>query len=250
MKVSIIGSGNVATVLANLAFDKSHTIVEIIGRNHEQSKVLAQKVNADFSPYKSKIQPVDVVIIALSDTAIASVIENIEFNDSLVVHTAGSISLNVLKNNCKHYGVLYPLQSLNKNVNHTPEIPFLIEANDAVSQNKLLSFANTISNNVQICDEATRLKLHTAAVFVNNFTNFLYTQADNFCKSEKLNFNLLLPLISETANRVMAHNPSTVQTGPAKRKDINTINKHLDVLANHHQMKSIYNFLTKEIMEE
>jgi predicted short-subunit dehydrogenase-like oxidoreductase (DUF2520 family) len=110
-------------------------------------------------------------------------------------------------------------------------------------------FAQTISGTVAKAGDVERLKLHVAAVVVSNFTNHLYALAEDFCKKENIDFKLLAPLIKETAQRVEAHSPASVQTGPALRNDVFTLDKHLRLLSNHPKLKYIYLKLTDSIMK-
>ena len=129
-----------------------------------------------------------------------------------------------------------------------PPMPILIDANNEETLSLISSIAAIISSDVQIADDETRIKLHLAAVFVNNFTNHLYAIAEDFCKKEEVDFNILKPLIIETANRIKEFSPATVQTGPAIRNDVNTIDTHLKMLNDYPKFKTIYLKLTDSIM--
>ena len=248
MKITIIGTGNVATVFAKLAFAAGNTIVQIIGRNEAAGKSLAQKVNANYSDIENINPTVDIIIIAVADNAIADIVIKLVPTNAIVVHTAGSVSINVLAHKFENYGIIYPLQSLRKDMETIPEIPLLLEANNATTYGMLENFSKTISKTVAAITENERLHLHTAAVIVNNFTNYLYAEAYQLCQANKINFDLLLPLIKETANRVEHASPLEMQTGPAKRNDTVTIDKHLTLLEKYPSIKSVYAFLSDKIL--
>jgi predicted short-subunit dehydrogenase-like oxidoreductase (DUF2520 family) len=249
MKISIVGSGNVATVLARLAIQKGHTIQQIISRNTEARKALANEVDASYIFAKDQIDiKIDLVIVAIADNAIPDGIADLQFEDVAVVHTAGSISMHELAKNSSNYGVLYPLQSLRKEMESIPPIPFLIEANNEHTLHIIETFANSLSDDVQIETEEKRFRLHAAAVIVSNFTNYLYGVAETFCKEEDIDFNLLKPLIKETAIRIEHNSPLDVQTGPAKRGDIVTLSKHLRLLDKHPKLRVLYTRMTDGIM--
>jgi predicted short-subunit dehydrogenase-like oxidoreductase (DUF2520 family) len=249
MKISIVGSGNVATILARLAIQKGHTIQQIISRNVDARKALANEVNATYIFAKDQIDiKVDLVIVAIADNALPDGIADLQFGDVPVAHTAGAISMYELANNSTNFGVLYPLQTLRKEMASIPPIPFLIEANNEHALYIIETFARSLSNNVQLETEEKRLRMHAAAVIVNNFTNYLYGVAETFCKAENINFNLLKPLILETALRIEDNAPLDVQTGPAKRGDINTLSKHLSLLESHPKLKILYTRLTDGII--
>lgn len=249
MDISIIGTGNCATVLGRLCRSKGHTIKQIIGRNIDHAKLLADELGAEHIHIRE--QPdlsAGLFIIALADSSMPESLHGIDLKGITAVHTAGAVSLEMLKNTSTNYGVLYPLQSLRKEMEHIPEIPFLIEASNLETAKVVEAFARTLSDNVSYAGDAERLRLHTAAVVVNNFTNYLYSVAEDFCEKEKADFNLLKPLIKETADRVMEHSPKDVQTGPAVRKDITTLDKHLRLLAAYPKMRTLYMRMTDSIM--
>jgi predicted short-subunit dehydrogenase-like oxidoreductase (DUF2520 family) len=165
----------------------------------------------------------------------------------LVVHTAGAVPGSALRTVSDRAGVLYPLQSLRKEIRPFPEFPLLIDALRPDDLPVIETFARTLARQVQVANDETRLKLHAAAVFANNFTNFLYTLAADFCEKEKMDFSLLLPLIEETAQRVERYPPPDVQTGPAIRGDRTTMERHLELLGRYPDMTEIYQLLSRQI---
>src|SRR5690606_18219747 len=95
---------------------------------------------------------------------------------------------------------------------------------------RLEELAGSLSKRVFQCDSKQRLSLHTAAVFACNFTNHFYAIAADILNKHGLDFDLIRPLILETAQKVMENQPKEVQTGPAVRNDIRTMEKHLALL--------------------
>ncbi|MEO5967177.1 MAG: F420-dependent NADP oxidoreductase [Ferruginibacter sp.] len=249
MKIVLIGSGNLATIIGRLAILKNHEIVLVSSRTLENAKALADEFNCAFSNY-SEVNSVeaDIYILAISDSAIENTLLETGKINGLLVHTAGSISINVLADNSSQYGVLYPLQTLRKNMDAIPEIPLLIDGNNDNTYNVIKGFAETLSSWVKKTGDTERLNLHAAAVIVSNFTNHLYFLGEDFCEKENLDFNLLKPLIIETANRIINHSPSEMQTGPAKRHDIQTLEKHLRLLSKYPKLRTTYMRLTDSIM--
>jgi predicted short-subunit dehydrogenase-like oxidoreductase (DUF2520 family) len=250
MKVLIIGAGNVATVLGRLIKSAGHDIVQVVSRNMDHSGVLAAELQcsaaASFAEMK---KDADLYIAAMSDAALNEIKENINLGEKVIVHTAGSVSMDVLKGVSANYGVMYPLQSLSKENNCTDiKIPLLIDGNNEYALQLLKQLADSISSSVNVTADDTRLKLHVAAVVTNNFTNHLYSLAYDFCKNEGIGFEMLQPLIEETAMRLRRHPPTEMQTGPAKRKDIITLDKHLRILNTHPQLRSVYLKMTDSIM--
>jgi predicted short-subunit dehydrogenase-like oxidoreductase (DUF2520 family) len=160
------------------------------------------------------------------------------------------VPADVLRNCSSNYGVLYPLQSLREELDPVTEVPLLTYGNNDHSKKMILDFAGSVSSYVQEADDDKRMKLHLAAVISSNFTNHLYTLAENYCKQEGLDFRLLYPLIDETARRIHDFSPTAVQTGPAARNDEVTINKHLQLLGSHQALRDLYILLTKSIREK
>lgn len=226
IKVSIIGNGNVASHLIN-AFTKAPEIeVEQINSRNIKNKLHS-----------------DVSIIAVSDGAIAEVSSKI--NNGLVVHTSGSVPMSELKNN-GNKGVFYLLQSFTKNSEvDFSSIPFCIETENKNDLQLLETLAKSIGNKIYFIDSEQRKKIHLAAVFVNNFVNHLYDIGFDICKDNSIPFEILKPLIKETAQKVQSITPNKAQTGPAQRNDQQTIQDHLELL-NTHQQK-IYTLLTNSI---
>lgn len=248
MDVVIIGSGNVATVLGKKIKAAGHDILQVAGRNEQTCAELAVLLNCEFTINWNFInRHADLYIVAVSDAALPALHEQLQLDKKLVVHTAGAVTKEVLQKVSVNYGVLYPLQSLRKAKEPLPEIPFLVDANSYDAIALLKEFAETIATNVQVADDDARKKIHLAAVLVNNFTNHLYALADKYCAGEHLDFNLLLPLIEETADRIKTNSPQTVQTGPAVRGDKATLQTHLDMLNEHPQLKELYRIFSESI---
>ncbi|WP_353169755.1 DUF2520 domain-containing protein [Flavobacterium sp.] len=242
IKVILLGSGNVATHLFQ-AFSKANG-VEVV-------QVFSRTISKDFPETLqtsdfSKITKADVYIICVSDSAISSVSSQLLFENRLVVHTSGSSDLNLLdsKNN---KGVFYPLQTFTKNkAVDFSEIPICLEAETISDYTVLEKVAKSISKKVYAISGEQRKALHVSAVFVCNFTNHLYQIGNEICLKNTIPFEILQPLIKETAEKIQSLSPSEAQTGPALRNDQKTIEKHIDFLTNENQ-KEIYKILTKSI---
>lgn len=242
IKVILLGSGNVATHLFQ-AFSKA-TEVEVV-------QVFSRTLSEDFpksiqTSDFTKISDADMYIICVSDDAIASVSNQLEFENRLVVHTSGSTDFNLLDKKNRR-GVFYPLQtfSKNKSVSFT-EIPICLESEHVSDYLLLEKVAQSISNSVYKIDGNQRKALHVSAVFVCNFTNHLYQIGNEICNQNNIPFPILQPLIEETASKIKTLSPKEAQTGPALRKDSKTIAKHIDFLSDENQVE-IYKLLTKSI---
>jgi predicted short-subunit dehydrogenase-like oxidoreductase (DUF2520 family) len=249
MDIVIIGSGNVATVLGRKFISAGHRIAQIVSRNAAAASDLAYEWNTESTNYMSVLNKnADVYLVAVSDNAIQEVVSELFLPDKIVAHTAAAIPMEILKTVTDHYGVLYPLQSLRKEMTTLPEIPLYFDGSDEHTKMKLAALANSISYNESlVATDEQRVKLHVAAVLVSNFVNHLYVLAERYCIKEGVDFKQLLPLIQETASRMKTVSPKDSQTGPAARKDIETIQKHLEILKAHPQIQSIYRLLTDSI---
>lgn len=249
MRIVIIGSGNVASVLGRLFVKNNHEVIQVVSRSIEHANALASELNCTFTDNNGILDTTaELYLIAVNDGALFDINSNIHLGNKLVLHTAGSVSKDVLKEISVNYGVLYPLQSLRKEIIHDLEIPFLIDGNTQETKTLVEDFARTLSSNVAKATDDERLKLHVAAVIVSNFTNHLYALAEDFCKAENIDFKLLFPLIKETAERIETISPNDAQTGPAVRNDVFTLDKHLRLLTEHPRLKYIYLKLTDSIM--
>ena len=248
ISISIIGSGNVAQHLIKAISNASNLeLVQVFARNQNAIHHLINqdKVISDFS----KLLHADLYLIAVSDDAIQSVSESFLFENKLVAHTSGSQSIEVLSNKNRK-AVFYPLQTFSKSKEvNFKEIPICLEAQNLSDMKLLTQVAKDISDVVIEINSNQRKSLHVAAVFVSNFANHLYKIGSDICTENDVPFDILKPLITETANKINTLAPIDAQTGPAKRKDSQTINSHLDFLTNENQ-KDIYKILTKSIIDD
>jgi len=251
MDIVIIGSGNVATVLAKKLKAAGHRILQVVGRNASAGSVLASALGVEFTQDWLTInKDAAIYLIAVNDKAIKEVAERLHVRGKIIVHTAAAVSKEILKTSGAHYGVFYPLQSLSKERTGTQEIPIHIDASDAETLNTLQELAASISKTVRQASDEERLKLHIAAVFCNNFTNYMYVMAEEYCRKENLDFNLLKPLIKETAEKAIGASPFKMQTGPAERNDESTIQKHLQILEPYPDLQQLYRFITGSIRKK
>lgn len=250
MNITIIGTGNVATILGQVFLKNGHDILQIIGRREDATKELSDTLKCPYTLCTKEInQHSDLYIVAVSDKAIEPLTNEIIIpKQSIIVHTAGGVSINVFKDKFDNYGVLYPLQSLRKENNYLPEIPFFIDGNKT-AKGILYDFAKTISDKTAFADDYQRINLHISAVFASNFPNFLYVLAYDFCNKRGIEFSNLIPLMEETIHRLKYFNPDQMQTGPAIRKDVTTVEKHLQQLKDDGTARNTYRFLSEEIMK-
>ncbi len=248
IKIVLFGAGNVATHLCK-AFETSTQAEVIQVFNRSEKSLSLFPLSIDKTTSLSQIKEADIYIIALTDDAIAYFSESLLFTNKLVVHTSGSVAMESLSDSNRK-GIFYPLQTFSKNRNvDFSEIPICVEASNNSDLQMLKKLGETISNKVQEISSEERAKLHLSAVFVNNFVNYLYQAGNDLLSENNISFDLLKPLIRETANKIETLTPSEAQTGPAKRNDIKSIEKHLHLLKDS-PYKELYQNLTKAIQEK
>jgi len=244
ISVVILGSGNVALQLIR-AFLKIDTInlKQVYTRNQEDINTLKDSINTTNDI--SLLKQADVTIIAVSDDAISSISSHIK--NSFVVHTSGSVDMKSL-NNIGRKGVFYPLQSFSKKKKvDFKNIPICLESETNEDLLKLEKLVSLLQSKSYILSSHQRKKIHVAAVFANNFSNHMYTIANEICEKYNIPFDILHPLIEETSNKIKNLTPKKAQTGPAKRNDAETIENHLNLLSKKQQ--EIYLKITQSIQE-
>lgn len=245
LKIAIIGFGNAGRAWANAIEDASGiALVQIYNRNTiGNSRHLALLTN-DLSALK----PADLYLVCVSDRAVAEIGAALPFENRLVAHTAGSLPAQALGNK-NRAAVCYPLQTFSQHrAVAFSQVPICLEAQDDADLRTLETFARALSQNVQYLDAEARKKLHLAAVFVCNFTNHLYAIGADLCQQQRLPFDLLRPLILETALKAQTMEPSSAQTGPAVRQDLQVMESHLAMLSNDIH-KQLYTLLSGAIQQ-
>lgn len=249
MKIVLLGSGNVATHFALALKEKDEEIVQIYSQNLNHAKFLADGIPCEsIHDLKAIKTDADLYIIAVKDDAIESIADHLKAVNGLVVHTSGTTDIQVLSSKVKHAGVLYPLQTFSKTKKVSFEdIPLCIEAANESDLNILQNLASKLSQKVHYLDGEKRKVLHLSAVFACNFTNHLYALAHQLLQQNNLDFEIIRPLIKETADKVMMNLPENVQTGPAARGDETTLNKHFSMLNNMPELQHIYQTLSESI---
>ena len=251
--VVFIGAGNLATNLAKALYYKGFRIVQVYSRTEESARALAEKVEADYTTDLQEIsKDAKLYIVSLKDAAFVELLPQIteDKQKSLLVHTAGSIPMSVWEGHAERYGVFYPMQTFSKQREvDFREVPFFIEAKRPEDVELLKAVAGTLSEKVYEADSEQRRSLHLAAVFTCNFTNHMYALAAELLEKYHLPFDVMLPLIDETARKVHELPPCDAQTGPAVRYDENVINKHLSMLEDTPALQEIYKLMSKSIHE-
>lgn len=249
-KITLIGAGNLATCLGKSLKKNGFDILQIYSHTEESAKTLAEKLNTKYTYNTKDIDlSADLIIISIKDDAIGEMIDKIKHKNLKIVHTSGSVSMQILKTHSYCYGVFYPIMTLSKNRDiDFSDIPICLEANSDDFLSELKEMAERISSQVFEIHSKERKILHMAAVFANNFVNHFYDISENILKENGLSFDLLKPLIKETASKIMELSPHDAQTGPARRFDKSIINRHLKLLENNPKREKIYRFVTDSII--
>jgi len=245
IKIVLLGAGNVATHLYK-GFKNASNIEVVQWYNRSKKAIDAYKNDVNITDYISDLVDADVYLIAVSDDAIEALTTSLPFEKRLVVHTSGSASLYDI--DMKHYrGVFYPLQTFSKGVDlDFTTVPICIETLRKKDFKILETLGQSLGCTTYKVNPKQRPALHLAAVFVNNFTNQIYRIAHEITEKHGAEFDILKPLITETARKVQEVSPYMAQTGPAKRNDKKTIKRHLKLLDNPHQ-EDIYKLMTESI---
>lgn len=250
MKVAFIGSGNVATHIALKLKDAGEEIVCIFSKTVANAESLAAKVGCYFTANPSEVPGADVYIVSVKDDCIGAALKGVGIPDeSIVVHTAGSVDMMVLKDFATNFGVIYPMQTFSKTKPvDWNQIPLFIEANNDNNLSKLDAFAHKLSPNVKTATSAGRKIIHLASVFACNFTNEIYAIADRLLSEHGIEFSTLYPLIDETVEKIKVMKPACAQTGPAKRGDEKVLKMQEGLLSG--TDLEIYKLLSKAIQDE
>lgn len=248
--VAIIGSGNVAYTYSKVLKDNGINLKYIFTRNKESilevEKLFGVKTINDYE----SLFLCDLIIIAVKDDAIEEVAANLQNYKGVVVHTSGTQNSAILQ--CvDNYGIIYPLQTLTKDYDiDFKSVPVLINASNTEVKDKLLCFARKMSDVVIECSDEDRRYIHMNAVYVSNFVNVMLQIGEKLLKEKALDVSILEPLVKETVNKAFSMGAEKALTGPARRGDVETINKHLELLKNNEEEKEIYKLLTNYIINK
>ena len=249
--IVIIGAGNVAKHIAN-ALKYNAKIIQVYSKHLTNAKQLAEQISGEcqYTDNVNDLCIADLYLISIKDDVISEFLKTVpeKFRDSYWVHTSGSVPRDVFNGFNNKNGVIYPLQTFSKEVKvNVEEVAFFVEGNNEGVEEQLISYATLISKSVYKADSKLRQQLHVAAVFANNFSNYMYIIANDILKRNDLPFSVLSPLIQETTRKATSIPPLEAQTGPAVRGDLNVINKHISLLNT--EESNIYDIVSKSILK-
>lgn len=243
-EITIIGSGNVAFHFCTV-FTEKNINIQLYSRNGVTCQDFVNHFDLKIITSITEIKN-QFVLVCVNDDEIHGIISLLD-DSNRIAYTSGSVALNQLGQK-SNLGVFYPLQSFSKDRKlEYSQIPFLIEANNEYFYQELFDLAWSISNKVEFANSEKRKKIHLAAVFANNFTNHLLKISKDILDQNEIDWKLLEPLIKETISKALELGPENAQTGPAKRNDLNTIQKQLEQLDS--SSKEIYTQISNRILE-
>lgn len=252
MRIVFIGSGNIAHFFIPRLQRKGHEIVQIYSPTPEHGEALASLcgITQVTDKLNEIVDDAEVYILAIKDDALALVAKQLHFDGKVVIHCAGAVSLDVIANISAQRAVIWTLYSIKKNnLPQDNNVPLIVEANSQQALNIALELAHDISERVLETDFLQRQMLHLNAVFVNNFTNHLFTIAQKIGEEHHLPFDVLRPIMNQTLEQTRTVMPAESQTGPAIRNDQDTIEKHLSLLEAHPHWQKIYSDISTSIQQ-
>lgn len=248
--ISIIGSGNVAYTYCKVLKDNGINPRYILIRNESEISNVEKLFGVATTTDYKNLADCDLIIIAVKDDAIKEVASKLSGSNAVLVHTSGtqkSSLLNVVEN----YGIIYPLQTLTKDCAvDFKSVPLLVNASNSEVKDKLKYMAQKMSDIVMECSDEDRAYIHMNAVYVSNFVNVMLQIGEKLLSKKFLDISILEPLVRETVSKAFKMGAENALTGPARRHDMETINKHLDLLNNDEQEKKIYELLTDYILKK
>ena len=254
-RIVLIGSGNVAEALAPALSGltaQGYALIQLWGRNPERTHALADRISRPWSTDPSELGEADLYLMSVSDRAIGELSERLPFpTGAIVAHTAGSISFEELSSKIHHRGIFYPLQTFTagRAIDLHP-VPLFVCGEDTETTRTLTDLAHAISDQVYPSHPEQLRQIHLAAVFACNFSNHLYAIAQQLLAQKAIPIDVLRPLIAETTAKALeASQAADVQTGPARRGDIPTQERHLKMLADHPAWQQIYQHISNDIWE-
>ena len=251
MKVTLIGAGNLATQLGKSLKKVGIIISQVYSRTEASAKSLGELLDTEWLTDIAKLHDeADIYIFSVKDSVLCELISEVckGRGDKLFLHTAGSMPMSCFEGKTKHYGVFYPMQTFSKTKDVNFEnIPVFIESNSIETEDAIRRLAYKISKRVITLSSAERKYLHLSAVWACNFTNYCYSVASDLLTQHGIPFDVMLPLIDETTDKIHKISPKEAQTGPAVRGDRNVMNQQLKLMEDREDLQGLYQMLSKGI---
>jgi len=249
-RIVLIGAGNVANHLCIELIKSDLNLCQIYSRTEESAKNLGEKTGI---AYTSNIDDIykdcNIYIFCIKDGVLMDFLSKLNLNrNAILLHTSGSLPISIFENYSINYGSIYPLQTFSKQRElNFKNIPICVEGSNKKVEDIILNISKKLSSDVRIMNFSARKKLHLSAVFACNFVNSMYCMADELLKEDGISFDILYPLIQETAKKVTEMSPKDAQTGPAVRYDKNIMNAHKELLSDKPELRELYDTMSKLI---
>ncbi|MDR2868343.1 MAG: DUF2520 domain-containing protein [Bacteroidales bacterium] len=250
-QITLIGTGNIGSWFCYALTDNGFHISQIYSRRMEHAQILAAQAGAEAINQLSELKDdSQIYIFALPDDHYQEVLAQIPFKMPVAIHTSGSLSQKIFKEYAVHYGVVYPFQTISKGLDFNKlEVPLLVEGDDQITEIKLLQWAQQLSHSASFQSEAQRFYLHLSAVFASNFSNAMFHIAYKKLQEHHIDWNIMMPLLRQTVEKITLVPPIEAQTGPASRGDVHIMKKHQAALSDDLE-KEIYRLMSKYIETE
>lgn len=247
--ILLIGTGRMAYHLGHAIVKARLPLVGVAGRDPEKLNDLARFLERPAHRLDRGLPEANLVVIATSDDSIAEVAGRIAAGNTVVAHTAGAVGIDVLAPHA-HRAVIWPVQTLSHGAPiDLSDVPMAVEGSTPEAEAAILRLARAISGSVLQLPHRQRELLHLTAVLASNFPVFLMHEAQRLLRQEKLPPNLLTPLWKLTAQKVTTIGPSEALTGPARRGDITSLKRHLELLQGEHDLRRAYAQLSAMVLK-
>jgi len=248
MQFTIAGNGNMAWFLGQKLIQSGHVCNGVYGRNRKAVASLAGILQTTVLENIRELMDADVCILAVTDTGIPEIAAQLQPGNAVLIHTSGTTAISALGNAVEHTGVLWPVYSILKTgFPQHRDIPVAWEANTKQGEKMIQDIIKCFSDRAFPASTSQRQWLHLTAVIANNFTNHLVAVCEEICTEQQLPYDILLPILRQTFDRIMTVPAKNVQTGPARRGDDATIERHLNMLSVHPEWRQLYQALTASI---
>lgn len=256
ISISLVGAGawglNLLKNLIRSNWTVQQVVVRDISKFHQIAPFFPQEqIISDLA----RLEPTDILFVVTPDDVISGIARYLPDEireNTLIVHCAGSVSIDAITDYCARAGVFYPLQTftLGRQVDLT-NVPFFVEASELADEDLLVNMAKLWSERVEVMTSEDRLRLHCGAVFASNFVNHCVALADHVIGDIEVDFRVYLPLLREAVAKLEVLPPVDAQTGPAARSDYGTMSKHLDmlVMSGQESIASVYTKLNQSIQK-
>lgn len=249
MKIAVIGSGNVASWLISVLSKTKYKVTAITSRNVKTAKSISKQYNIPLIISTKEIDA-DLIFICVNDDAIHQVASELKGNNATIIHTSGTVSMDVLQREDRA-GVFWPLQTLTPKMDEEITVPLFVTATDVKTETLIKKIAKSISSNVHVVEDEQRKKLHLAAVMTNNFINHLVVESKYYLEQNNLSYEMLLPILKQTFTKLTEKPYNFTQTGPAARGDKKTISSHKKLLKEYSpELLKMYTVITESIIKK